>query len=159
MRGSSITAALLALSAASSAQTIQTVAVGALSRGPCAGAETIVTDDGRRYELEATPGTRPGTRVRIAGLIYPEASICGRYPWLRPDSDREQRAPVRLAPGSVHAWVESARIAADHAELGLPIEWSRLLEIDASGPVAALRALARTLGADPDDQADDGTQP
>jgi hypothetical protein len=120
---------------------------GAIERGPCPRAWTFRTDDGQRFEIEPLPASPAGGRTRIGGVIYPEASICGRYPWLRWDRQGERGgiSGVDFARSSVQAWVDAARTAADRAQANLPMDWSDLLEIDLEGPLATLRALARSL--------------
>lgn len=120
---------------------------GTIEPGPCPRALTLRTDSGARFEIEPPPASPIGGRIRIGGLVYPEASICGRYPWLRWDRQGERGgiSGVDFARSSVQAWVDAARIAADRAQANLPMDWSDLLEVDLEGPLATLRALARSL--------------
>ncbi|HUN92446.1 MAG TPA: hypothetical protein VMU33_10340 [Burkholderiaceae bacterium] len=134
--------------------------------GPCAGSLVVRTGDGRRFEVESWGGIARRRHLRVEGIVYRAASICGRYPWLRlrrdapgdgatadtglggvarPGADALPRIALDRSIPRVLARV--ARLGTERAEAGLPFHLLDALQLEFGGSDGLLRRLARALAA------------
>ena len=114
---------------------------------PCSGAQVVLAADGSRFEIEPLPGVPAGSTIRIRGTVYPEASICREYPWLRLERNGVARGGfgIDFERSIPRAWAHAAELAADRAEARLPVQPSELLQLELTGPAATLRRARQAL--------------
>lgn len=71
---------------------------GQVAPGPCAHADSIVSVDGKFYEVERSRiRLQQGTSISFEGKVYPKISVCKKFPWL--DITRHSDSTTRAASG------------------------------------------------------------
>ena len=124
-------AAILALVATPAMATLQ----GQIIDGkPCARADLFITRSGAHYEL--LPGQTKGItgNVIVTGVVYPKASICKVYPFLR--ILRIRRAGSGPAIGPVRP----------HRSRPVALRYAREFQIFAPTPADSVRQLHEAVG-------------
>lgn len=128
--------------------------VVSVDAAPCNRARLLRTASGAVYETEPAAQLTPGIRIRVSGTIYPQASICKLYPWLRLDPDAPlpfgpaTALDVRLSRSIPAALQQAAARAVASAESGAPgiaASLAELPQIEIVAAPAALRSLLDTL--------------
>jgi len=116
--------------------------------GPCDDAVLLQTASGQVYETESAARLVRGNTLRVSGTIYPDASICRLYPWLRLDPDAATPSAhfeIHFLPSIGRLLQQAAARATARSESGLPLAPGSLPQIEVSGDPSALRALGDAL--------------